>query len=69
MSAPRTGFPKALRELYNYLDTISVNNYSTLPVSTLHIVGANNQMVTFDTLTVDGELRVEGELRVVSWPS
>ena len=66
---PRNGFPKALRGLYDFLDTISVNNLSTVAGGTSHEVSSNNQMVVFDTLTVDGQLIVEGELRVVSWPS
>lgn len=66
---PRNGFSKALKKLYDYLDTISVNNYSTLPVGTVHVVSSNQQMISYESLTVDGQLQVEGELRVVSWPS
>lgn len=69
MSVPRTGFSKALHNLYDWLDTISVNTYSILPLDTIHVVSSNQQMISYGSLTVDGELRVEGELRVVSWPS
>ncbi len=69
MSVPRQAFRNSLRPLYDYLETISVNNLNVVAATTLHEVGENNQMVVFSQLTVDGELRVSGELRVVSWPS
>lgn len=69
MSVPRDSFRNSLRRLYDYIDSISVNNRSVIPVNTLHEVSSNEQMISYALLTVDGELRVAGELRVVSWPS
>lgn len=69
MSVPRNGFTKALKRLYDWCDSISVCSYSTLP-STLSLeVSANQQSIAYDTLTIDGVLTVDGEMRVVSWPT
>lgn len=69
MSVPRNGFTRSLGDLYNWLDTLSVNVYSTIPVNTTHTVDSNQQMMVCDTLTVDGQLLVNGEARVVAWPT
>ncbi len=69
MSVPRNGFTKALKRLYDWCDSISVCNYSTLPETLTLEVSTNQQSIAYESLTIDGTLTVSGELRVVSWPT
>lgn len=44
-------------------------NYTTVPTARALTVATNTQVVLFSSFTVDGQVTVDGELRVVNWPS
>ena len=44
-------------------------NYSTVPTTRALSVAANTQIALFSSFTVDGQVIVDGELRVVNWTS
>ena len=44
-------------------------NYSTVPSTRALTVALNTQVALFSSFTVDGQVTVDGELRVVPWPA
>ena len=44
-------------------------NYSAVPTGRALTVASNTQIALFSSFTVDGQVTVDGELRVVNWPS
>ena len=44
-------------------------NYTTVPTTRALSVATNTQVAVFSSFTVDGQVTVDGELRVVNWPS
>ena len=44
-------------------------NYSTVPTARALTVADDTQVCLFSSFTVDGQVTVDGELRVVNWPS
>ncbi|MDP3939764.1 MAG: hypothetical protein Q8R92_16730 [Deltaproteobacteria bacterium] len=44
-------------------------NYSTVPTARFLTVATNTQIALFSSFTIDGGVTVDGELRVVNWPS